>query len=438
MTTVDRIQAWRAVEALRAGVPNRDAVTFLGSSQPAIESTFRERLAKLPASLENLRHIPSLGLAISGRFGSGKSHLLEYLQHVALEGNLVTSRVVISKETPMYDRSKLFDAAVGSITTPDRRANGLQEITGRLQFRSEAFGHFFSNLNEQATTWQRDPATDRGLAPWFAATVYVLQNAPANSEVADRIIRFWSGDPLPVSQLRGWLRELGQAAAFPIRGLRKAQLVPQRWRFLPMLIAAAGYAGWVIFVDEAELVGQYSILQRAKSYAEMARLLGALETDGLPGVLAVLAIADNYNSVVLDGGKNDQFGIRERLERRPSPDSQRIAAEAERGMQAIRDARLVKDLAHDSAQAIVDKVRDLHAAAYQWQPPGPAVKDSFDASLTIRQRIKAALYEWDIRLLYPEITPKIAISEQGPTYEERAELEEFEGGSEDEPGGSEN
>jgi hypothetical protein len=379
-----------------------------------------------------------LGLAISGRFGSGKSHLLEYLQHVALESNFVTSRVVISKETPMYDRSKLFDAAVGSITTPDRRANGLQEITGRLQFQSEAFGHFFGNLNEQAATWQRDPTVDRGLAPWFAATVYVLQNAPANSEVADRIIRFWSGDPVPVSQLKGWLRELGQAASFPIKGLRKAQLVPQRWRFVPMLLEAAGYAGWVIFIDEAELVGQYSILQRARSYAEMARLLGALEGDGLPGVLSVLAITDTYDALVIDGGKNDQFAVRERLERRPTPDGQRIASEAERGMQVIRDARLVKDLRHDSAQTIINKIRDLHAAAYQWQPPSPAVKDSYDASLTIRQRIKAALYEWDIRLLYPDIAPKIAISERGPTYDERPELEDPRDKSEDGSDGAEN
>lgn len=420
MATVDRIPAWRAVEALRAGVPNRDAVTFLGSSQPAIESAFQERLAKIPTGL---------GLVISGRYGSGKSHLLEYLQHVALENNCVTSRVVISKETPMYDRSKLFDAAVGSIAMKDRRANGLEEIVGGLKFQSEPFGRFVKNLNDQAAVWQRDPEMDRGLAPWFAATVHVLQHVPAGSEVADRIIRFWSGDPLPVSLLKSWLRELGQASVFPIRGLRKAQLVPQRWRFLPMLLGAAGYAGWVIFVDEAELTGHYSIRQRAKSYAEIDRLLGASEGDGLPGILVVLAITSEYDEEMISGGKNDLSGVREWLARRPSPDSEKIAAKAEHGMQVIRDARRLDDLGLVAAQSIIDKVRDLHEAAYQWPPPRPGVADLNNASLTIRQRIKSALYEWDIRLLNPRATPKITISEQGPTYEERPELDE----SEDEP-----
>ena len=45
----------------------------------------------------------------------------------------------------------------------------------------------------------------------------------------------------------------------------------QRLRFAAKLLAAAGYAGWVVLFDEVELIGRYSLQQRAKSYAELAR-----------------------------------------------------------------------------------------------------------------------------------------------------------------------
>ena len=39
---------------------------------------------------------------IAGGFGAGKSHLLGYLQELALAENFIVSWVVISKETPLF------------------------------------------------------------------------------------------------------------------------------------------------------------------------------------------------------------------------------------------------------------------------------------------------------------------------------------------------
>ena len=41
------IASWRAVEALRAGVPNCDAVQALGCSHPLVEERFRSMLAEI-------------------------------------------------------------------------------------------------------------------------------------------------------------------------------------------------------------------------------------------------------------------------------------------------------------------------------------------------------------------------------------------------------
>ncbi|HEY8744534.1 MAG TPA: hypothetical protein VIU62_15675, partial [Chloroflexota bacterium] len=63
----------RAIEALRAGVPNRDAVRALGSNQQSIEEKFRQQLEA--ASADVARDAQSGGLLVAGDFGSGKSHL---------------------------------------------------------------------------------------------------------------------------------------------------------------------------------------------------------------------------------------------------------------------------------------------------------------------------------------------------------------------------
>ena len=142
-----RVQARRAIEVLRAGVPNRDAVRALGSSQPRIEDRFRQQLERVIDDVPNKTQAP--GLLVAGDFGSGKSHLLESLQHLALEQNFVASKVVISKETPLHDPAKLYRAAVQGAAVPGKRGSALTEIAFGLQFESRGYADL--------SGWANDP-----------------------------------------------------------------------------------------------------------------------------------------------------------------------------------------------------------------------------------------------------------------------------------------
>lgn len=109
--------ARRALEALRAGVPNRDAVSALGSDQIAVEDRFSELLdaiASRPSST------PVAGMVVSGGFGAGKSHVLEHLAHTALDAGFVVSKVVVSKETALHDPAKVFAAAIADAIVPGK------------------------------------------------------------------------------------------------------------------------------------------------------------------------------------------------------------------------------------------------------------------------------------------------------------------------------
>ena len=86
------IEARTAVEALRAGVPNRAAIRLMGTEQTAIEHAFEAALAAAWADAGPA----GAGIGLAGGFGTGKSHMLGYLAEVARQQGFVVSRVVIS------------------------------------------------------------------------------------------------------------------------------------------------------------------------------------------------------------------------------------------------------------------------------------------------------------------------------------------------------
>src|SRR5689334_1432347 len=116
MDTDHTFEYRRALEALRNGVPNRDAVRELGTTQAELESAFLERVSAVESQSREGKQVR--GLLIAGDFGSGKSHLLDYFEHLALARNFVASRIVISKETPLFDPEKVYLAAIEGASVP--------------------------------------------------------------------------------------------------------------------------------------------------------------------------------------------------------------------------------------------------------------------------------------------------------------------------------
>src|SRR5439155_10295991 len=209
------LHARRAIEALRAGVPNRDAVRALGSVQYHVEHEFWRRLQG--AGEEFAQGVQSPGLLIAGDFGAGKSHLLAYLQHLALQQHFVCSSVVISKETPLYDPAKLYRSAIRAAVVPGRKGSAVHELAARLDpddAQVAALIHWVSR-------------SDVGLNSRFAATLFLFLRV-RDPEVRERIIAFWSGDPLGVSPLRAWLRAHGEASTYRLENVPASELALQR------------------------------------------------------------------------------------------------------------------------------------------------------------------------------------------------------------------
>ena len=82
-------------------------------------------------------------------------------------------------------------------------------------------------------------------------------------------MRFWSGDRLAVAEVRRHAKWAGMGRP-ALAAVAARELARQRFRFLARLFVAAGWAGWLVLFDEVELIGRYTLLQRGRSYAELA------------------------------------------------------------------------------------------------------------------------------------------------------------------------
>lgn len=376
------IAAQRALEALRNGVPNGDAVRALGCMQPEVVDRFRAQLDRLGAPGSPVV-VP--GTLVAGGFGTGKSHTLAFLAQEALARGFVVSRLVISKETPLSDPHRLFVAAVREAHLPDGRGEALHELALRVDYRDDR------------TTPLLNWALRQQPYGIVGATVAIHQRT-RDPELIEQVVRFWSGDKLGVREVRLALREIAAPEAFTVQSVKVADLAPVRFQLAAHLARAAGLRGWVLLLDEVELVGRYSLLQRAKAYAELARLLGAVPAQGLPGTTAVAAITDDYAAELLDR-RGDLARVPERLKSRGDDASLRLASLAESGMALIDREAIGLHLPNDDTLAVsYEKLRDLYEQAYGWRPPRD-YKPPTGWHRSMRSYVRHWITTWDLERL---------------------------------------
>ncbi len=414
---VTPLQARRALEALRAGVPSHDAVAALGSLQTAIDDRFRELLS---AVTEPNRAEPAGGMLIGGGFGAGKSHALEHLSTRALQANFVVSKVVISKETGLHDPVKVLRAAIDEARVPGRRGSAIDEIVAALDSASAEYAALYRWVHTDGA----------GVDSRFAASLFVHDFARGDAEFADRIVRFWAGDPLPIADLRRRLKEAGASGTYKLGSVKERELALQRFRFLARLMRAAGFAGWVVLLDEVELIGRYSFLQRAKSYAEINRWVRGDRTDPGAPLVAVLTTVEDFEAQVLVG-KNDVELVPKRLRLKGTPEYELLAATAEAGMRVIERQQLpLQPPDRDALDRTYRAIKQLHATAHGWEPPDVEGLERLPSN-RMRQYVRAWINEWDLHRLYPDYEPDTTSVDVRVDYTEDAALE----GSDDAPGG---
>jgi len=391
------LESRTAIEALRAGVPNRTAVRTLGSTEDAIETTFDEGLTAA--------WNPGPGLLVAGGFGTGKSHLLGFFRELALEEKFVVSRVTISKETPLGTPRLMYAAAMRSAMALGHNDDAITAALSELQ-----------RIDGAAKRLELLVATPgSGFSPVFTAIAYLL-GRQVDPDLLRGIEAFLAGGKLPGPPLRQALAQAGARGRFDLRGATETLLLQQRMHFVPELFRAAGFAGWCVLIDEVELIGRYGRLQRARSYAELARWLGLDATGRVPGLHVTAAITDDFADGVIVR-REDREKLHELLQLKGQPQQARLAAIA---MRAIERATLLRPPSDDDLRRHEATLRRHYGAAYAWQAPALAPGER-RSDRTMRHHIRGWIAQWDMLRLYGNAAA-IDVEEHHLTYEEDPDL----------------
>ncbi len=376
------IEARTAIEALRAGVPNRAAIRQMGTEQTSIEHAFE---AALGVAWSGAGAASGIGLA--GGFGTGKSHMLGYLAEVARQQGFVVSRVVISKETPLSHPGHVLAAALRGAALPDRPDDPAAACVAALRERPEALDALEAAVSTPAA----------GFAPIFAACLFLLRRAATTPEMLRRIARLWTGAKVSAPAIRQALTAAGAGKMFPLKLVAAAEMTEQLTRFVPLLFRAAGYSGWCILLDELELIGRYTPLQRALSYAWLGAWLGLEGARRFPGIVAAYAITDDFATAVINA-RLDSEKLPERLALKGRDAEAALALAGIRHIErTVLQHRLLPPTLDDLATCH-GKVQRLYSDAYAWPaPPLPPAERT--SSRTMRQYIKGWITQWDLRRL---------------------------------------
>jgi len=406
-----------AIEALRAGVPNRAAIRLLEPDEGALRQNFLERLRLCDPALRDDEQ-PE-GIVIAGAFGAGKSHQLGYFSILAQQENFIVSLIPVSKEIPLFDPARLFSAAIRAAVVPDVNDDVMTAVMARLHPNSDRF--------EALEYWTTAEVQAGRLSPLFAALLHLMPRRTTDPDDHVRMARFFAGGKLSLTIAKSWLREAGAARLFDLKPVRETDLALQRLRFAPRLFRAAGYSGWCLLLDETELIARYSPLQRGRAYGELTRWLGSDKEERIPGVVTVAAITDDFPDQMFRQ-RHDDERIPPLFEMRGSL---RQAATARSGIAWLECRRSHLSAADEAGlRRSLEKIGAIYRDAYDWTPPKIEIGERL-AGKSVRQYVKSWITIWDIMRLYGE-TPVVSTETLAIDYTEGNEVENaIERGSED-------
>ena len=325
------------------------------------------------------------GFVISGTFGSGKSHLVEELHQRALAGNFVSSKVAISKETPLHLPAKVVQAVVTSMQAQGKPEGLLLEMV--LGHRSD---------RQAARDFHRwCGSTGSDVSVMFRSLLELRDASVEDLEVIDLIARYFSGETVPITMIRKQFNEFG--LNLPTEVVPAMERPWQTIRFLSRFCQVSGYRGWAIFLDETELISKYGPISRARAYDQLGRWLGLRPAHRVAGTAVVATVIDDFAHEVL-GDKGDRWHMPELLEQGRRPADIIGAPFAVDAIAAIDDAIHLTPMTPEQLRDAHDILRDAHARAYGWEVPELDIE--FRRQQPMRLYVRRWINEWDLRRLY--------------------------------------
>lgn len=328
------------IEGLRSGVPYRETAQAMTIGR-------QENLKSLAALMEATaqgRRPPLWGQIIRANYGEGKTHLMHALASLAWESNWVVSMISVSKETPLDSLERFYPKVAMNAFRPGSSQAGLEPIV----LEALRGPHLLAESRDV-------PLSDRVRA--------LLDNLVRQNAGMEELLADLDGQFMNLGDLKRIHREnFSKPLKTPATRIRAE--IPSYFSLVDWLIVRAGYQGWLWLIDEVELMGKFGRGARARSYANIGRVLEGVGER----TLSVWAVAANF--------QNDVIIQRHDLEQAPAwllarPKESADAAWARLALEELSAARPLARPSAVQIRQLIERVYDLHREAYAWAPPVP-------------------------------------------------------------------
>ncbi len=379
-----RLAAVAVLESLRAGVPTRTSTQTLPDLRADLTSIIRGDLEMFSQG----KIIP--GRLIWGSYGQGKTHMLTAMEHLALDMGFAVSRVSLSREVSCHNLAHFYSRVAPSLRTPNSSVTGLQ-----------------TNLNRKMASELPDsPIQNPGRYVHPLPAIIFEDYFYTDGEEQDQIYGYLMGNKLSLSDFKRIHRACrGQALPKFQRNYKESTDAPALFGLLADAVCFCGYRGWVILIDELELVGRLGRMSRLKAYLNLNWLLNWSGEMAYPiytlGAAAV-SLQDEIWNPADSRRKGDIWEMPElALEKYGMEASQKMRSFFDRG--SSDHCPMVKPVAEEQLVKLLEELVRIHGLAYAWDAHLDVRKLLHDlGSKTIRTYIRAALEALDMKYLYQE------------------------------------
>lgn len=358
------IEARHIIEALRSGISSRAVGQYFSEARPKILKDISDRLDMV------CEQGKSNGMIISGKYGEGKTHLLNTVFNLAHSNDMVVSYISLSKETPMDKLYLVYQKIIQNTCLPKRQQPGFMYELENLSSGNKI-------ANEMLLYAIRQLETDK---------LYYLFRSYLNTEDSDEKFLLQAdleGDFIANAPLKKIYRRIFNEPVKYNKNFTKTKHCGDYFSFMSHLFTLMGYNGWVILIDETELMGRLSKKARLKAYRNMAKFL--MPEDSLESTFSMFALSASYVEDVIEG-KHEYENL------------ETVYPEEQEPMKTVLDllgrAPQLLPLTKEEINEVLYKIQDVHGKAYGWTPNvsiSSLVESTQSGGYLLRTKIRSAI-----------------------------------------------
>lgn len=380
-TEISKFKGQVIIDRLQSGVPSPSVIDILTVGSKDI-------IDRVYGDLEHIKNHSCDSLIIEGQYGFGKTHIIEYIAHQALNQNFAVSTVTLdARETPFNKFDIIYKQIVNSLKMPDAPySNGLEVLLDKWCELSS---------NDSTSEIVPDYAPNRLKHSLLAYIVAKDTSCKYNLRIVI------SGEPLQVRFLKNVFNIVGYNEYNSPLSIKSHEYI-NALKTIQHIIQQCGYFGHVIVFDESEAIYLNRIDLRLKAYKVFDYFLTC--KNGMIKLYCVFAFTPDFFENLKNDARDFSSG--------KYPEMVEIFSNF---FQHINKRYMLKRLYRKDIFETLKKIRQIHSIAFEWNACEVVTDEILQKILrkledqSIRTIIKATLEILDLAEQYPDFDPLIEI-----------------------------